>query len=316
MLQRKVLAWFLAMGAALLPPDVSEACLTTPPKTLWKLASAETIVLARVPSDSEDRRVVDLQVVERWKGTPGDTLRVRQPPIDFGCAIPPSFPPGETVVAFLMGPVQDIWWGHDFGVFPVKTEDDIAAFRARLKEAIAAQASPLEAPPREWSLLAASQPATRWHGLYHLFGPYNVRFPESLPAPRLPLPKQPLLTKEEQRRIAASFVASPGNPKELGLVLMALQGYPDPAVDRAAVASMDAWLSTAPDSEAVLMPVTLKVLASRLGISVPPPEPGKVIPPGELLELPYPRRRKLFRQYARMQWKFVSTEYRKRARAG
>ena len=316
MFQRWALTCFLAMGLALLPPDVSDACLMTPPKTLWKLATAETIVLARVTSVAEGGMDADLQVVERWKGTPGETVLVREPPTHIICGIPPTFSPGETVVAFLLGPFEGTWRGYDFGVFPVKTADDIAAFRARLKEALAAQASPLEEPPREWSLLAASHPATRWHGLYHLFGPYHVSFPGFLPAPRLPLPRQPLLTKEEQRRIAAGFVASPGNPRDLGLVLLALQDHPDRAVDRAAVASMDAWLAEAPDSEALLMPATVEVLTSRLGIRVPPPEPGQVIPRAELLKLPFEQQQKLLHQHAQKKWKVVSAEYRKRTRAG
>lgn len=93
MFQRRVLTCLLAIGVALLPPDVSEACLVSPPQTLWKLAAAETIVLARVTSVSEGGMDADLQVMERWKGTPGEKLLVREPPSEVICGIPPSFPP-------------------------------------------------------------------------------------------------------------------------------------------------------------------------------------------------------------------------------
>lgn len=210
------------------------------PETLWTLTQeAELIVWADVervsslPRDAystprfpDDSDVATLKVRETWKGSvhPGERIDVHFA-ANLDCAAPARYEPGLSVVAFLMK--QRRQWhtvALSYGTRYPENPSEVKAFRHVVTAAREAQAlrtatensqetPEFEAARRDWRVLAALHPATRWDGLHGAtLGPG--------------------LTPAHQQQLARALVEHPPFDPKLLQMLAALREYPSKDVDR------------------------------------------------------------------------------------
>ncbi|OJH35794.1 hypothetical protein [Cystobacter ferrugineus] len=240
------------------------------PETLWGLArSAELVVLAEVTSREpapEPKReqtsdglasgvslpeeIARLRVLEVWKGPKLDEVAVRFE-AEVLCPAPPSYTPGQRVIAFLMQD-QGEWYtaGLSYGTRHAPDTSTEAAYRTAVREAVAAEDS--DAGRIDWGLRAAAHPELRWDGLYGL---------ATLSTP---------LTRAQQQRLARSFISAPSLDGTLTMTLELLATYPSARLDAVVASALEELLGgddpeSANVSEQGWVPQALDLFATRLG---------------------------------------------------
>ncbi|WP_253993130.1 hypothetical protein [Myxococcus qinghaiensis] len=221
------------------------------PLTLWTLTQeAELVVWADVervsplprvayssPQFPDDSDVATLKVRETWKSSapPGERIDVHFSS-NLDCPAPARYEPGLAVVAFLMK--QRGQWhtvAYSYGTRYPEGPSEAKAFRRVVMAAREAHAlrtpggngketPEFEAARRDWHVLAALHPATRWDGLYGAtLGPG--------------------LTQTHRQQLARALVEHPPFDAELLEFLAALRGFPSKAVDRKVASILDALIT-------------------------------------------------------------------------
>lgn len=264
--------WVLLLAAALflVPPA---GAYPIPPATLWELSHrSERIVYAEVvrhPSDD----VARLRVLETWRGSPTKELDVHYEP-GLVCPAPPVYADGKRVVAFLAQ-----WEGHwrtvalSYGTRYPADARELEDLRMVVADAVkrlppyTRRASDYDAepprPPRDWALLAATLPATRWDGLYVLAADADT------PHARYDYRRREkgTLTAEQKRRLAESFVAAPSRDHTVPMLLTALEGFPSKELDAAITSVLDDVIREEPPYWAH---EALQLFRARLGAALKP----------------------------------------------
>jgi hypothetical protein len=251
------------------------------PRTLWELTKeSELIVLAEVEAVEEyvsqgadsSRRgdVARLRIIEVWKGTKPERLEVRFRR-GMVCPAPPRYEPGRRVVAFLKR-YEDTWrtTGLSYGTHYPPDDGAVEAYWQSVRQALAAQESPLESRRVEWAVRTALHPSTRWDGLYmlapsadelHAF--FDSRDPTSA-----------RLSQQQLKLLADAFVQAPTRDRTLSLMLAVLRDHPSNAVDTTALSALETILRE-PEGVPWWTEQTMKLVARRLGKPLLPPEPSK-----------------------------------------
>ncbi|MCY1017265.1 hypothetical protein [Pyxidicoccus sp. MSG2] len=284
---------------AVLLPGAGHPCPIMP-MTTWELTQqAEHIVLGRVvrswrakptpwdvasPLETEDARIlrerlrdlaprdrVELEVREAWKGAPARTFTiVSDENWDDLLHAQERHGKDHTLLVFL-SPEDDGWHTTGYESERVLANEDVAAWRERVKEALALQAlaSVHEQALVDWNVLAVSNLATRLDGLTSLFDQYPLWYSDRDHPLEIPHPHP--LHSAAQRRIADSFIAHPGPPSMVWLMLLALDGQGHPDVDRVAAGLIDQQLANGGDDFLELQGAqdAMDLLSARLGASSP-----------------------------------------------
>jgi hypothetical protein len=222
-----------------------------PPQTLWDLtSSSERIVVARVERIERDAEgeIAELRVIETWKGPFTDVVRVRFW-AGLVCPAPPRYLEGREVLAFLERSESEpeIWMtvGLSYGTLYPAVEERQSFWRLvrRLET---------ETPPfsrqfeKDWHVDAASQRATRWHGLYrldrradalHAFYDRPLESPESLVE---------LLTVDDRESIAKGFLEEPSSDVTFPMALELLRDFESTELDTTAAALLEGLLLMEP----------------------------------------------------------------------
>jgi hypothetical protein len=285
------------------------ACLALPraagaypisPVPLWELTEeSELIVLGEVTEvresmDAGERTLRDapsssrldgpgsvarITVRETWKGEAEPQVEVSFDP-HYICPAPPRYVTGKVVAAFLSRE-DDRWFtvGLSYGtLYP--TADEVTDLRDRVREAIGLQKAGV-VDPRErvaWHVRAAARRATRWHGLYGL-KPSGDSLHYYYDARRGVRMADVQLSAEEFDAIARGFVEEPSLDRTLPMILVLFEGRPHHALDRAAIAAVEALL--AKDRIPWWIGEALEPLLRRLGDADPK---GRLEPLGDRFE--------------------------------
>lgn len=242
------------------------------PRSLWDLAfESERVVVARVEGvshrvagdDHFETSVARLRVLETWKGTSMPAVEVTFTE-GLICPAPDRYIEGETVLAFLESgqarlsrmadsksrqELADKWSGRWFTValsygtlYP--EPEELPVFRQLVAEALKLQSrGPVpDADRKHWLVKAASNPATRWHGLYDLMrnaDPIHSYY-DHRPA-QADLAAS--LTGEERATLADAFVKAPLLDHTVPMMLRVLANHPDSQVDLVGLAVVDTALA-------------------------------------------------------------------------
>ncbi len=300
---------------AVLLPGTGQPCRMVP-DTTWGLTDrAERIVLGRVvrtwrvesipedfapPSETEEDRLlrevirsvasrdrVEVEVLEVWKGGPARTLTVvSDKHWDTLRDVLEREGRDHTLLLFL-SPTGDDWRTTEVWSEKLLAPAHVAAWRDLVKEALALQAHPpvKEGALRDWNVLAALNPGTRKEGLEALFA--NVPLWDRDWSASFPVPKAHPLDSIAQRRIAGDFVAHPDLPT-LPLLLLALHGHADTAVDRLSIQLIDEALARSDSDAVTLLEVqdAIDVLGHRLGMGGAETERCHMAIPGDEEDMP------------------------------
>ncbi|QSQ20592.1 hypothetical protein JY651_35945 [Pyxidicoccus parkwayensis] len=296
--------WLVAAIAilAVLVPGAGRACPSPP--TTWNLVrDTQLIVLGRVveswdvgpipedtvpPFETEDERLqrelireltprqrARLEVREVWKGAAEKSLIVASnPTVDTLTSITDHGPEDSWHLLFLYK-VDGVWQVFDAEADKRLEEHDVAAWRERVKEARTLQArdSGDAQARREWNALGLLHRATRGDALEEVHD-RNMPWRESHEEP-LSAPGTPLVSRVTQRRIASSVIADPyvqhsvwtsGLP---GLLLL-LNGYADPDLDRIAASLVDPRLGDIRHYPLSATQDALDLLSVRFGVGGEP----------------------------------------------
>ena len=145
-------------------------------------------------------------------------------------------------------------------------EEDQPVFRDLVRQAVRLQAAGKVEPAdrREWLISAAERRATRWQGLYELT-PAADQLHYFYDGKREATP----LTGSELDRLARGFVREPSVDSTLTMLIPLLAPLPDAAVDRAAVAAIEAALENR--RQAWWLPGAIEAAIARFG----DPEPKR-----------------------------------------
>lgn len=289
-----VLAALVAMGAS-----GAVAAYPISPVTLWSLTEqADVIVVAKVTWVGEDEPpaqtfgdvahvqqpgaekriawfgggVARLQVLETWKGNPGEWLEVVTD-AEMTCPAPGRFVEGETMVGFFSGSTGE--WratGLSYGtLYP--TEQGRGVFSSLVGQALALQrrGSVSEDERRAWLVEAASHSATRWHGMYELAqgGDEVHRYYDR---DRRSAPPGTGLTQEQRVALARAFADDPSTDATLGMTLDLLKDVSDARFDAAVVNAMDSAVNDA--ESAYWLPEAMALVAQRFHLKVPSKRPA------------------------------------------
>jgi hypothetical protein len=215
------------------------------PRTLWELVEeADQIVLADVVEveelESGDSRA-RLRVREVWLGEELTKLAVTFEPRMI-CPAPPRYVADKSVLAFLVRS-GDEWRtvGLSYGtLYPAA--DEVSDFRHVVRSAVSVQSDAADGRAKiDWMVDAASRPGTRWHGAYGLL-PMADRLHSYYDRTERRR-EDDLLRREDLERIAHGFVEAPAADPTLPMILQILAVHPDPDVDEAAVAAIEALLA-------------------------------------------------------------------------
>lgn len=182
---------------------------------------------------------------ETWKGEAPAQLVV---PFEgfMVCPAPPRFVTGERVLAFLApgqrgdGEALSVL-GLSYGtLYP--HDEELADFRDTVAAAVRLQQQ-RHVSRRErlqWTVEAAARPGTRWHGLFDLH-PAGDAVHSYYDGESRPLARH-RLSSEQLELLARSFVDAPSTDQTAVMMLGVLAGWPSEAVDRTAVAVVEALL--------------------------------------------------------------------------
>ncbi|NPC84436.1 hypothetical protein HPC49_40270 [Pyxidicoccus fallax] len=272
------------------------------PLPTWNLTEqAERIVVGRVvrqwrvestpwdgapPSETENDRIirealrelssrerVDIEVLEVWKGAPAKTLTVIADPYWnlLGGALE-RYGKDHRLLLFLESSDED-WRTTGYLSDRRLEKTDVPAWRERVMSAVALQAFPPvnEAALVDWNALALLHPATRWDALDALYSSVLKGYRSD---PRFRAPRPNPLSPVAQRRFAESFLADPGPPRSVSGMLLALDGYAHPEVDRVAARLIEEALryeGEGKDAFYILWEAqdAMDLMVSRLGASGP-----------------------------------------------
>lgn len=241
-------------------PDPNPLAYPISPVTLWGLTSEATlVVIADITEVSEatetggtslrdapsaSRRggagaIAHLRIREAWKGEAAGTIEVAFDP-NYICPAPPVYVAGKTVVAFLS---RDGERWHTVALsygthYPAPA--DIGDYRDRVREAADLQSRRRlpESERIDWQVRAAARRATRWDGLYELVprGDSLHSFYDRKLDQRAGSAK---LTDAQYRALTTGFIEQPSVDRTLPMFLSLLEGRPNHAFDRAAIAALE-----------------------------------------------------------------------------
>ena len=293
---RLSITWAVVLAGVLSTTAVSAH--PGPAPSLWELTrDAELIVLARVESTVRkptspvacnheifrEPAIATLIVEQTWKGPPSDRVEVLYNASSARCPAPPRFEPGLELVAFLSRDERGAWStaASSYGtLYPELSE--VGLFRELILRAVSLQTMK-DRDDRERGLVqlwvdAATEPATRWHGLHGLVPPRDRRQADGTRGASGP--KSVALRADQRVQLARAFVEKPRFDFTLPMLLGLLTGFADAAVDEMAVAVVDALLEEAvpPRWTADLAELT----AARVQRSLPPAPPAA--PPASSLK--------------------------------
>ena len=247
-------------------PTVEVFAYPISPVTLWDLVETSSlIVLADVISVDDPRAgempdhddpnsimemvsrdaTAHLNVREVWKGNWAGQLQVSFEDM-LVCPAPARYMTGGRVLAFLHRD-EGAWRTTSLSYGTLYPQDDgIPIFRSLVARAVRLQAaaSVSDDAYMNWIVDAASHPATRWHGLYPLIPRSDIL--HSRYDKRTGISIIDRLTDQHLARIAEGFIASPPTDRTLPMALAALASYSSERLDMAALASMEAVMSSEP----------------------------------------------------------------------
>lgn len=240
-----------------------------PPQTIWQLsAHSERIVYAEVVRHVEDG-VVELRVLETWKGTRALEFKVHYEP-NWTCPAPPVFVDGKRVIAFLARGDRGRWevvglsYGTRYPADAGEVDDAREVIRDAVKRApsyrrVKSYEDWLDVPPAptDWAVLAATKPATRWDGLYLLAqegDAPHARYDAQRPTRKL--------DSAQRQQLVDAFVDRPTRDHTVPMLLQLLRGQPDAELDATIASVLDAEIRDEPPYWA---DAALRLFRERLG---------------------------------------------------
>jgi hypothetical protein len=236
------------LTAVILLAPSTAAAYPIQPVTLWSLVErADLVVLAQTQSIERlrvDRRdlyrwVARLEVLETWKGSAPEEVRVAFP--TFICPAPPRYVEGELVLAFLRTSETKYQTLADYrtvglsygSLYPQLDEIEVWRAAVSLAMELHVHRKPTADEHRRWLVEVAARRPTRWHGIYDLDEIARARGKLSL-------------TAIEMSVLARGIVNEPSLDSSLVTALRLLRDHQSRELDRVATAAVDELMRDAP----------------------------------------------------------------------
>ncbi|WP_408887959.1 hypothetical protein ACJ2CR_20615 [Myxococcus faecalis] len=221
-----------------------------------------------------------LRVRETWKGSAPPDARIEVHFNRFACPATPDYEVGETVIA-LLEEEHGHWWtvALAFGVRRPANDSETEDYRRVVAAAREAQDRWIQARivgktpdygaiHRDWQVLAAAHPVTRWDAMHGLAPSLHER--DDADSPRVSAMRQ--LTWAQRDALAKSLVERPSLDDGFMRMLTLLRGYASADVDRVTANVIETLNQREWVSHAALEGLTL--LRERLGEAPSPPRPA------------------------------------------